>query len=81
MQEGEKERSPVKSSRQFDESKLTPPQRRALEFAKAQGAPFNRRLEDLIQDIEAEAVDEINEIIMSLRLEGRKSNSRNPLDE
>ncbi len=72
---------PMKSALQvpFDETKLTLPQRKALEIAKAQGAPFTRRLEDLIQDVEPHEVEEINEAIMAQRREGRKIPPRNPL--
>ena len=82
MEDTEKERQPMKPAKvPFDESKLTPPQRQALEIAKAQGAPFSRRLEDLVQDVEPEAANKLIETIMELRRDGRGQLPRNPLDE
>jgi hypothetical protein len=81
MQETERDRQPVKPSRTpFDESKLTPAQRKALEIAKVQGAKFGRKLKDLQLDVEPEAREELAQAIMDARREDGMQPHKNPFD-
>ena len=65
IEEDRKSVKPAKTA--FDESKLTPPQRRALEIAKAQGVNPIHSITDLRLEREAELVDELIETIAENR--------------
>jgi hypothetical protein len=70
MQDTERQRQPMKPSKNsFDESNLSPAQRKALEIAKAQGAKFGRKLEDLRLNLEPAAAEELAQAIVEARRE------------
>ena len=64
----------------FDESKLTPAQRKALEIAKVQGAKFGRKLKDLQLDVDPESREELAQAIMDARREDGIQLHKNPFD-
>ncbi len=74
MQDLERERKPKNppDKPRFDESKLTAPQRRAFEIAKAQGVKPIQSLEELRLNVEPELVDDLIDTF----LENRKKNRR-----
>ena len=78
MEDTEKERQPMKPAKvPFDESKLTPPQRKALEIAKAQGVPFSRRIEDFDLGLTPEEGEAFHNFIMEERQRARSMPSKN----
>ena len=58
----------------FDESSLSPRQKKALEIAKAQDVPFQRDLTSLRSDLDPKDVDDLIEAIE----EGRKKDRSIP---
>ena len=83
MEDLDKERSAMKPSKvPFDESKLTPPQRLALELAKNQGVPFSRRLEDLIPDLglTQDEADAFGRTLQQIREESRRQTPSDPFE-
>lgn len=82
MEDTARERSPVKPAKApFDESKLTPPQRKALEIARAQGVKPIRSIKELKLDVEPELVDELIETIMENRRDARqRPPKKNPFE-
>lgn len=72
MEDLERERKSVTPPKpRFDESKLTPTQRRALEIAKAQGVKPIKSLEDLRLDVEPKLVDELIDTVLANRQKNR----------
>jgi hypothetical protein len=79
MQEPERERQPMKPAKMpFDPNKLTPPQRKAYEIAKAQGVKPIHSLKELALDIEAELLDGLTEFVLESRAAERKHPSKDP---
>ena len=64
----EKEHDKLKpTSAPFDESKLTPPQREALALVKMQGKKIHISREDLVADIDPEAIEDLIAVVMEIR--------------
>ena len=79
QEEAERAKQAVKTSKiAFDESKLTPPQRKALAIAKAQGVRMARKFEDLNIDLglTKEEADQFGRTIQEMREESRKQESK-----
>ncbi len=75
MQETERGHQAVKSAKTaIDESKLTPPQRRVLALAKAQGVSMTRKFEDLTPNLglTPEEADHFGETLQKIRDESRQ---------
>lgn len=82
MEELEKERHPVRPTKKiFDESKLTPQQRKAYEIAKAQGAKFSRTLKGLALNIEPKSLNNFVKIIEEERLQARRAPMASPFED
>jgi hypothetical protein len=78
MQDLEKGRATMPSKNpKFDESKLTPKQRKGYELAKAQGAKTIASIEDLRLDIDGHELEEFIQDLRADRQRARQQTQKN----
>ena len=78
MQDTERERTSVKTAKPvFDESKLTQPQRKALDIARAQGVKPIHSLKDLKLDLPHEELEAYADTLDQIRQEARQHPRKN----
>jgi cell envelope opacity-associated protein A len=81
MEEIQKDRQAMKpiKKKAFDESHLTPRQRKAYQIAKSQGTKSFESFDEILMDVEPEVMQHLRDTIMNTQAEERKTPPKNPL--
>ncbi len=60
----------------FDESKLTPRQRKAFQIANAQGSNSFDSFDEILMDVEPDVMQHLRDTILNMRAEERKTSKK-----
>jgi len=69
--------TPIKK-KNFDESKLTPRQRKAYQIANAQGGKSFESFDEILMDVEPEVMQHLRDTLMNTQAKEQKTLKKNP---